>query len=57
MENLYAVGAILQAKEKPQTNLIVNKYYKRIYYCTEVNDASKKLFPFFERELVAPKSH
>jgi hypothetical protein len=53
-DNIYKQGSFITARENPAANLIIQKYYQRIYYCTRVDDPSKKLFAYFERELIAP---
>lgn len=55
MENLYAAGSFITAKEDPGRKLIINRYYKRIYYCYVADDPSHRLLPYFERELIPPE--
>jgi hypothetical protein len=53
-DNIYGVGITIAAKEHPETQLVINSYYQRIYYCSPVNDPVKKELVYFERELVPP---
>lgn len=52
--NLYRAGSHVRAKQFPATDLIVDRYYKRIYYCYEERDTTKKVLPYYERELFIP---
>lgn len=54
MDNLYEEGSFIMAKAAPDCKLIISRYYKRIYYCKEVEKGSNKLLAYFERELIAP---
>jgi hypothetical protein len=54
MENLYQPGSFITAKARPDQRLVINRYYKRIYYCFVVDDPSKKLLAYFENELIPP---
>lgn len=53
MDNIYKEGTLVAAKLSPDRQLLINRYYKRIYYCTPVNEPRHKLLVYFERELVA----
>lgn len=52
--NLYQAGTSIYAKERPDQKLVINRYYKRIYYCYKEGDAARKLLAYFEHELVPP---
>lgn len=52
MDNIYQEGTLIAAKNFPDRQLLINRYYKRIYYCTPVNDPTRKLLVYFERELI-----
>jgi hypothetical protein len=54
MDNIFKEGSFITAKENPQRKLIINKYYKRIYYCHIVDDSTDKLLVYFEKDLIAP---
>jgi hypothetical protein len=54
MDNAYKVGTFINAKEHPETKLVITQYLKRIYYCEAVSDPSHKLLAYFERQLVPP---
>jgi hypothetical protein len=54
MDNVYKIGTFISAKEKPETQLVINQYLKRIYYCEAVGDPSHKLLAYFERQLIPP---
>lgn len=54
MDNLYKEGTLITAKASPDRHLMINRYYKRIYYCTPVNEPMHKLLAYFERELRVP---
>jgi hypothetical protein len=51
-DNKYAEGTIVYALENPKAQLVIRRYFQRIYYCTPVNDSTKKDFVYFEREIV-----
>jgi hypothetical protein len=53
-DNIYAVGAIVSAKEAPTIKLEIAKYYQRIYYCALVGNDAAKQRVYFERELIMP---
>jgi len=54
MDNIYKTGTIIAAKKNPDCRLIINRYYKRIYYCKAEDDPSEKTLAYFERELIIP---
>jgi hypothetical protein len=51
--NKFEDGKIVQAKERPEINLVIRRYYKRIYYCTVQADPTQKERVYFENELTA----
>lgn len=53
MDNIYKEGTLITAKASPNRQLLINRYYKRIYYCTPVNEPTHKLLVYFERELTS----
>jgi len=53
-DNIYAVGAIVTAKEAPTVKLKITKYNQRIYYCSVVGDEAARQRVYFERELITP---
>lgn len=53
-DNIYAVGTKIYANEDPARQLIIHKYYHRIYYCAVADDPGHKHFAYFERELIPP---
>lgn len=55
MDNIYEVGTIVSARTAPDRRLVINRYYKRIYYCKPTEDPADKLLVYFERELVVPR--
>jgi hypothetical protein len=56
-DNIYPEGTLLTAKANPSLQLIVHKYYQRIYYCAVVGNPDHKHFAYFERELIPPVSN
>jgi len=54
MENIYMEGTIITAKVAPMDELVIVRYYQRIYYCKLVSDPGQKLLAYFERELINP---
>jgi hypothetical protein len=50
--HIYKDGMILTTKENPRVQLVVLRYYQRIYYCGVVGEPDHKPFAYFERELV-----
>lgn len=53
-DNIYAEGATVYAKAKPEVSLTIMCYYQRIYYCAVKGDPNGKQLAYFERELIAP---
>jgi hypothetical protein len=53
-DNLYPEGAHICAKENPTLELVIRRYYQRIYYCSVVGEPERKQLVYFERELIAP---
>ncbi|MEQ9414609.1 MAG: hypothetical protein RIF39_12310 [Cyclobacteriaceae bacterium] len=51
--NKFEVGKIVQDKKRPEINLVIRRYYKRIYYCTVQADPAQKEKVYFENELIA----
>ena len=49
-DNVCKVGSHIFAKESPRAELVITKYYQRIYYCTRLKD--EKELVYFERELI-----
>jgi len=56
MDNIYKEGTFITAKVDPECKLVINRYIGRIYYCRAVSDPNGKVFAYFERELIAPKT-
>lgn len=54
MDNKYEAGSSIHAKHDPDRKLMIDRYYKRIYYCKPVDRPSDKSLVYFERELIAP---
>lgn len=54
-DNIYATGTIITAKVAPQTKLKIERYYRRIYYCSVIDEPTHKHYAYFERELIAPE--
>lgn len=54
MDNIYKEGTFITAKAAPDRPLVINRYYKRIYYCRPAGDLSHKFLAYFERELASP---
>ena len=54
MDNLFKEGTLVSAKVAPDRGLLIDRYYKRIYYCKPLNDPAHKLLVYFERELIPP---
>jgi hypothetical protein len=53
MDNIYKAGTFITAKINPETKLVINEYLDRIYFCSAVDDLTKKRLAYFERELIA----
>ncbi|GGK62916.1 hypothetical protein ACD591_00440 [Rufibacter glacialis] len=51
MENLYAQGSVVFAKEAPTKKLTVRRYAKRVYYCIVQDNPTQKELVYYEREL------
>ena len=51
MENKYAEGSTVYAIANPELELVVRRFVKRIYYCTDQSSAQPKDQVYFEREL------
>ncbi|MBA9075410.1 MULTISPECIES: hypothetical protein [Rufibacter] len=51
-ENLYPNGAEVYAKTNPEVKLVVRRYAKRVYYCTEPGKPTQSDKVFYERELM-----
>jgi hypothetical protein len=56
MDNIYKAGTFMTAKINPESKLIINEYLDRVYFCSAVDDPTKKRLAYFERELIAPKA-
>jgi len=55
-DNLYKVGTVIYARQRPTVKLVIMSYKARIYYC-EISGADRKtIMPYFERELFLPAS-
>jgi hypothetical protein len=54
MDNIYQEGSFVTAKVNPELKLKIERYFKRIYYCSIVSEPGKKNLPYFERELIGP---
>lgn len=55
-DNIYQEGTIISAKVNPGLQLMIHKYYQRIYYCSIVGNPGQKHFAYFERELIPPNA-
>jgi len=53
-DNIYKAGTLIVAKVNPLLKLKIERYHKRIYYCSVVGAPQHKHLVYFERELVAP---
>lgn len=53
-DNIYPAGTLIRAKVNPDQQLIIHRYYQRIYYCAVINDPGHKHFAYFEHELMPP---
>jgi hypothetical protein len=53
-DNIYKEGTLITAKANPTQQLVIQKYYQRIYYCAVVGDSQHKHLAYFERELIPP---
>lgn len=54
-DNIYSIGTRVTAKHDPAQQLVIVRYYQRIYYCSIVDQPAHKQLAYFERELVTPK--
>ncbi len=52
MENKYPEGATVFAKIAPTRSLVVRRFAKRIYYCTDPSSPLEKDKVYYERELI-----
>ena len=55
-DNIYSVGTHITAIANPGQELVIHKYYQRIYYCAVAGQPDHKHFAYFERELTPPSS-
>ena len=53
-DGIYKVGTTITAKDDPGLNLVIVKYYQRIYYCAVSGEPDRKQLAYFERELISP---
>jgi hypothetical protein len=51
MENKYAEGSTVYARANTEHALVVRRFVKRIYYCTDQSIPQQKDQVYFEREL------
>lgn len=51
MENKYSEGSRVVAIVEPDRDLVVRRYAKRIYYCTDPKHPLNKDLVYYEREL------
>jgi polyphosphate kinase 2 (PPK2 family) len=51
-DNIYPVGMRIRAWVKPEQELVIHKYYQRIYYCAIVAEPERDHLVYFERELM-----
>ncbi|MER2999519.1 hypothetical protein [Pontibacter populi] len=51
MENKYTEGSRVVAIAAPDRDLVVRRYAKRIYYCTDPKHPLDKDLVYYEREL------
>jgi hypothetical protein len=56
MVGRYKKGMSIVAKSNPDRQLIIDRYFSRIYYCKAVDDPAGKLLAYYERELMAVAS-
>lgn len=57
MENKYAEGSTVYARANPEHALVVRRFVKRIYYCTDQGSPQQKDQVYFERELQGYKGY
>jgi hypothetical protein len=53
-DNIYQEGTTICAKAHPEMELRIDKYYRRIYYCSVVGQPDHKQFAYFQAELIPP---
>lgn len=53
-DNIYPVGTMIFAREKPDLKLIIEQYMQRIYFCRVLNPPGTNQIPYFEKELIPP---
>ena len=51
-DNKYHIGDSVYSKSAPNVELIVRRYIKRIYYCTDTTNPKAKDQVLFEREIL-----
>ncbi|GAA0877998.1 hypothetical protein GCM10009119_09660 [Algoriphagus jejuensis] len=51
-DNKFNVGDLVYTKKNPDVQMIVRKYYAKIYYCKFADLPMKTELALFERELV-----
>jgi len=51
-ERKFKIGEGVRVAVGTGEDLVVDSYYKNIYYCYAKSDSEKKLRAFFERELI-----
>jgi hypothetical protein len=51
-DNIYPVGTRTRAWVNPEQELVIHKYYQRIYYCVIVAKPEHDHLAYFERELM-----
>lgn len=55
MENKYAEGLTVYAVANPEQELVVRRFVKRIYYCTDQSSPQQRDQVFYERGLQGTK--
>jgi hypothetical protein len=53
MENKFLEGSVVFAKAHPSLRLVVRRFAKRIYYCTNPAQPQAKELVYYERELLS----
>lgn len=51
MENKFAEGSLVYARENPKLHLIIRRYLHHIYYCRERDNPEERERVYFERDL------
>jgi hypothetical protein len=51
-DNIYPVGMRIRAWVNPEQELVIHKYYQRIYYCAIATEPEHGHLAYFERELI-----